>query len=51
MQGLPQFSVLAHPIGFAADIDDVAVVQDPIDERGCHDFSTEHLAPFLEALV
>ena len=35
----------------AADVDDVAVVQQPVDEGRGHDLVAEHAAPFLEALV
>src|SRR5690554_2898340 len=48
---LPQIGVLTHPIAIATDIDEVAVVQDAVDERRRHDVVAEHLAPLLEALV
>ena len=35
----------------APDVDDVAVMENSIDQSGGHDFVTEDLAPFLEALV
>jgi len=41
--------VLAHPVAVAADVDDVAVVQQPVDEGGDHDLVTEDTAPVLEA--
>ena len=43
--------VLPHPVAVAADVDDVAVVQQPLDEGRGHDLVAEHGAPFLEALV
>ena len=51
MELLPEVGVLAHAVAVAADVDDVAVVKQAVDERGCHDFIAEDLAPFLEALV
>ena len=46
-----ELGVLAHPIAVAADVDDVAVVKEAVDEGGGHDVITEDLAPLLEALV
>ena len=43
--------MVAHPVAVAADVDDVAVVQETVDEGGCHDFVAQHAAPFLETLV
>ena len=43
--------VLPHPVTVAADVDDVAVVQQTVDEGRCHDFVGQHTAAFLEALV
>ena len=43
--------MLAHAIAVAADVDDVAVMDEPVDERGGHDLVAEDLAPLLEALV
>ena len=40
-----------HPIAVAADIDDVAVVQQPVDEGRRHHLVPEDSAPFLEAFV
>ena len=34
LHGAPQFLVLAHSVAVAADVDDVAVVQQPVDEGG-----------------
>lgn len=51
MEGLGELGVVTHPAAVAADVDDVAVMDEPIDERGGHDVVTEHVAPVLEALV
>ena len=48
---LPEVGMLAHPIAVAADIDQVAVMQDAIDQGCGHDIVSQDLAPFLEALV
>src|SRR6266496_1158621 len=44
-------AVLAHPVAVPADVDDVAVVEEAVDERRRHDVVAQHLAPVLEALV
>ena len=49
--GSPEILVSTHPVVVAADIDDVAVVQQAVDERRGHHLVAEHLTPFLEALV
>ena len=43
--------MLPHPVAVAADVDDVAVVQEAVDQPGGHHLVAEHTAPFLEALV
>lgn len=43
--------MVAHPVGVAADVDDVAVVEHPVDESGSHDLVSENLSPFVEWLV
>jgi hypothetical protein len=43
--------VFAHAVAVAADIDQVTVMQDPVDQGSRHDFISEDLAPFLEAFV
>src|SRR6266542_41983 len=43
--------MLAHPVAVPPDVHDVAVVDQPIDERAGHDVVAEDLAPFVEALV
>ena len=40
-----------HPVAVAADVDDVAVVQQTVDERRRHDLVADHAAPLLEPLV
>jgi hypothetical protein len=43
MELLPQLSVMAHPVAVAADREDVAVVQEPVDGGGRHDLVAEDL--------
>ena len=43
--------MLPHPVAVAADVDDVAVVEEPVDQRRRHHVVAEHAAPLLEALV
>ena len=43
--------VRSHPVAVAPDVDDVAVVQQAVDESCGHDLVPEHASPFLEALV
>src|SRR5690606_29499525 len=42
---------MAHAVGVAADVDDMAVVQESVDQGGSHDLVAEDLSPLLEALV
>ena len=51
MQRLPELGVLPHAVAVAANRDEVAVVDEPIDERRRHDVVAEDVAPLLEALV
>ena len=37
MKRLPQLGVLSHSVAVAADVHDVAVVEDAVNERGGHD--------------
>ena len=39
---MPKVRVFAHSIAVAADINDVTVMHEPIDEGGSHDFIAEH---------
>ena len=48
---LPEVGVLTHAEAVAADVDDVAMVQEPVDQRSGHDFVAKDLAPFFKALV
>ena len=43
--------MLAHAVAAAADVDDMAVVQQAIDERSGHDLVAQDLAPFLEPFI
>lgn len=51
MQRLPQLGVLPHAVAVAANRNQVAMVDQSIDEGGGHDVVTEDLAPFLKAFV
>jgi hypothetical protein len=42
--------VLAHPVA-AADVDKVAVMKHPVDQRRRHDLIPKNGASFLEAFV
>ena len=46
-----QVSVVPHPKAVAPDVDDVTVMDEPVDQRRRHHVVAEDLAPFLEALV
>ena len=43
--------MIPHAVGVPSDVDDMAVVDQPVDERGGHHLVAEHAAPVLEALV
>ena len=43
--------MVAHPVAVAADVDDVAVVEQAVDQRPGHEIVAEDLAPFVEGLV
>ena len=51
MERLGEVGVLAHPVAAATDVDDVAVMQEPVDERCGHDLVAQDLAPLLEAFI
>ena len=51
MQGLPELGVLPHAVAVAADRHDVAVVDEPIDQRRRHHVVAEDLAPLFKAFV
>ena len=51
-EGGSEFRVMTHPIAVPADVDDVAVMHEPIEERRRHDFiAEEDVTPFGEALI
>ena len=41
----------SHPVAVAADVDEVAAVERPVEQRCGHDLVVQDLAPALEALV
>jgi hypothetical protein len=47
----PELGGLSHPIAVVPDVDDVAVVEKPVDESRGHDLVSEDLARILEACV
>jgi hypothetical protein len=44
VQRLPEIGVLPHPMAFAVDRHDMAVVDKPIDQRRGHDLVAKDLA-------
>jgi hypothetical protein len=51
LSGAREAGVVAQAVAFITDVDDVAVVQEAIDENRHHHLVTEDLAPLFEALV
>ena len=51
MEHFGECCVMTHPVAVAADIDDVTVVQESVDERRGHNFVAQDLAPLFEALI
>ena len=49
-EGAPEFGVCAQAVAVPADVHDLAVVEQPVDERDGHDLVAEDLAPLFEAL-
>ena len=49
--GLQQVLMIPHAVGVPSDVDDMAVVDQPVDQSGGHHLVAEHAAPVLEALV
>ena len=43
--------MVPHPVAVSPNIDDMAVVDEPVDQGTGHDFIAEDFAPLLEALV
>ena len=53
-EGMDRFGELdvpAHAIAVAPDVDDVAPVEQAVEQRGGHDLVAEDAAPLLEAIV
>ena len=48
---LGEFGVAPHPVAVTADVDDVATVEQTVQQGGGHDLVVQDLAPALEALV
>ena len=46
-----ELGVLTHAITVCADIDEVTVVQDSVDECNTHNVVAKHFTPLLEALA
>ena len=51
MQCFPDFAVVSHAIGVVADVHDVTVLKDSVNESRCHYFVTEDIPPLVESLV
>ena len=51
MQRLPEVRVLPHAVTIAPDPHDVAVVDEPIDERRRHDLVAKDRPPLFKPLV
>ena len=45
MEHFREFGVMTHAVAVAADVDDVTVVQQPVDECRGHDLVAQDLAP------
>ena len=51
MDRLGELGVVPHAVAVAPDVDDVAAVQQSVEQGGGHDLVAEDVAPLLEALV
>ena len=51
LQRVPEIGVLSHAVAVATNRDDVAMVDEPINERDRHHLVAKDLAPLLEAFV
>ena len=51
MEGLGEFGVVTHPVAVAADVNDVAVMDEAIDECSGHDVVAKDFAPLFEAFI
>ena len=47
LQSPLELTVLAQPVAIPADVHNMAMVDERVDERNGHDFITEHLAQSL----
>ena len=48
METSGEFRMLPEAVAVAADVDDMTVMHEAIDERGSHDLIAEDLAPKVE---
>jgi hypothetical protein len=48
---MPEISVLAHAVTIPADLHDMTVVHEPVDQGSSHDFIVQDIASLLEAFV
>jgi hypothetical protein len=48
---MPEIGMFAHPIAVAADINDVAMMHEAVNEGCGHDLVAQDLTPFLKSLV
>ena len=51
MNGLGKLSVVPHPVAVAPDVDDLATVQEAVQQGSRHNFVVQDLSPLLKALV
>lgn len=51
LQRAPHLRMSAHSIAVTADVDDVTMVEEPVNQRRRHDVVAKDVAPLLEALV
>ena len=51
MDRLGELGVAPHPVAVSPDVDDVAAMEQAVQERGGHHLVPEDPAPLLEALV
>ena len=51
MESFRELGMVTHPVAVAADVDDVTVVQEPVDQCGGHDVVAQDVTPLFEALI
>ena len=51
VDGPRELGTAAHAVAVAPDVDHVAAVEQPVEERGGHDLVVQDLSPLLKALV